>query len=170
MKNTAKSVYRAIQRSSLQDNSGRYRRGSACLHDIHDDWLHPHPPWQRTGNSRWPWPLRGPYSVGHVGTVHEEASAMNEYENPDHSDVAARHYQQTAEPFTAHFARAAARTGAQVMDGQALDPVLRDVLSSLFASSATAAFRLHAAPPPSTGEPYRQAVQRSPVNRSLRFR
>ncbi|KIQ06172.1 MULTISPECIES: class I SAM-dependent methyltransferase [Pseudomonas] len=32
---------------------------------------------------------------------------MNEYENPDHWNVAARHYQQTAEPFTAHFARAA---------------------------------------------------------------
>ncbi|MGV8843205.1 MAG: class I SAM-dependent methyltransferase [Pseudomonas sp.] len=32
---------------------------------------------------------------------------MNEFENPDHWDVAAKHYQQTAHPFTARFAEAA---------------------------------------------------------------
>ncbi|MCS3469958.1 putative RNA methylase [Pseudomonas sp. JUb42] len=32
---------------------------------------------------------------------------MREFENPDHWDVAAKHYQKTAHPFTAHFAEAA---------------------------------------------------------------
>ncbi|MEN0105314.1 MAG: methyltransferase domain-containing protein [Pseudomonas sp.] len=32
---------------------------------------------------------------------------MHEFENPDHWDVAAKHYQNTAHPFTAHFAEAA---------------------------------------------------------------
>ncbi|MFJ3468878.1 class I SAM-dependent methyltransferase [Pseudomonas sp. NPDC090201] len=36
-----------------------------------------------------------------------EARAMHEFENPDHWDVAAKHYQKTAHPFTAHFAEAA---------------------------------------------------------------
>jgi ubiquinone/menaquinone biosynthesis C-methylase UbiE len=32
---------------------------------------------------------------------------MREFENPDHWDIAASHYRQTAHPFTAHFAEAA---------------------------------------------------------------
>lgn len=32
---------------------------------------------------------------------------MHEFENPDHWNVAAKHYQKTAHPFTAHFAEAA---------------------------------------------------------------
>ncbi|WP_339510440.1 class I SAM-dependent methyltransferase [Pseudomonas sp. RL_15y_Pfl2_60] len=46
---------------------------------------------------------------------------MREFENPDHWNAAAKHYQQTAHPFTAHFAEAAlARVtltpGSQVLD------------------------------------------------------
>jgi len=36
-----------------------------------------------------------------------EDIAMREFEKADHWDAAAKHYQKTAHPFTAHFAEAA---------------------------------------------------------------
>lgn len=46
---------------------------------------------------------------------------MREFENPDHWDSAASHYQQTAHPFTAHFAEAALARVALTPDSYVLD-------------------------------------------------
>jgi ubiquinone/menaquinone biosynthesis C-methylase UbiE len=46
---------------------------------------------------------------------------MREFENPDHWDVAAKHYQQTAHPFTAHFAEAALARIALTPESHVLD-------------------------------------------------
>jgi ubiquinone/menaquinone biosynthesis C-methylase UbiE len=46
---------------------------------------------------------------------------MREFENPDHWDVAASHYQQTAHPFTARFAEAALARIALTPESHVLD-------------------------------------------------
>lgn len=46
---------------------------------------------------------------------------MQEFENPDHWDTAARHYQQTAHPFTARFAEAALARVTLTPESQVLD-------------------------------------------------
>ena len=46
---------------------------------------------------------------------------MSEYENPDHWDIAARHYERTAHPFTARFAEAALARVALTPDSHVLD-------------------------------------------------
>lgn len=46
---------------------------------------------------------------------------MREFENPDHWDIAASHYRQTAHPFTAHFAEAALARVALTPDSHVLD-------------------------------------------------
>jgi ubiquinone/menaquinone biosynthesis C-methylase UbiE len=49
------------------------------------------------------------------------APTMPEYENPDHWDTAARHYEQTAHPFTARFAEAALARVALTLESRVLD-------------------------------------------------
>lgn len=46
---------------------------------------------------------------------------MSDYENPDHWDAAARHYEQTAHPFTARFAEAALARVLLTPDSRVLD-------------------------------------------------
>ncbi|RAU44137.1 MULTISPECIES: class I SAM-dependent methyltransferase [unclassified Pseudomonas] len=46
---------------------------------------------------------------------------MREFENPDHWDVAAKHYQQTAHPFTAQFAEAALARISLTPESKVLD-------------------------------------------------
>ncbi|MGA1798801.1 class I SAM-dependent methyltransferase [Sphingomonas sp. 4RDLI-65] len=46
---------------------------------------------------------------------------MSDYENPDHWDTAARHYEQTAHPFTARFAEAALARVVLTPDSRVLD-------------------------------------------------
>lgn len=46
---------------------------------------------------------------------------MREFENPDHWDLAARHYQQTAQPFTARFAESALARVALTPESHVLD-------------------------------------------------
>ena len=46
---------------------------------------------------------------------------MSDYENPDHWDAAARHYEQTAHPFTARFAAAALARVVLTPDSRVLD-------------------------------------------------
>lgn len=46
---------------------------------------------------------------------------MREFENPDHWDTAARHYEQTAHPFTAQYAQAALDMVALSPDARVLD-------------------------------------------------
>lgn len=46
---------------------------------------------------------------------------MREFENPDHWDTAAQHYEKTAHPFTAHYAEAALARVALTPDSRVLD-------------------------------------------------
>src|SRR3546814_4901709 len=49
------------------------------------------------------------------------ASRMAEFQNPDHWDTAARHYEKTAHPFTARYAEAALARVTLTSDSRVLD-------------------------------------------------
>src|SRR3546814_11454748 len=66
------------------------------------------------------------------------ASRMAEFQNPDHWDTAARHYEKTAHPFTARYAEAALARVTLTSDSRVLDVAAGTGALALLAARAGA--------------------------------
>src|SRR3546814_17147656 len=62
------------------------------------------------------------------------ASRMAEFQNPDHWDTAARHYEKTAHPFTARYAEAALARVTLTSDSRVLAVAARPGAPALLAA------------------------------------
>src|SRR3546814_5917798 len=82
------------------------------------------------------------------------ASRMAEFQNPDHWDTAARHYEKTAHPFTARYAEAALARVTLTSDSRVLD-----------VAAGTGALALLAARP---GAPVRSEEHKSELQSLMR--